>query len=554
MYKPLFYLFTFLIFNTSLSQVNEGYKITYEKKYNGNTIDNENPIFCFSTNEKNYIYSRKIDENKAEYPYEYTLVFPKRNEVEKLSRLSENKLIKTKDSTSLSGYEYIINDSEQRTICGFLCKKATTTINSNHYTIWYTNELKITGGPTTLGQNLGLVLEINRNNNFIISASKVEKGRSILPNTTNVHNFNNLDYQDLVWKSRFISLSVFKEEIINFSDTSKSNDSILKFANGTIILRKIKFPKIESTNLTFIDLSLQSNGDAYDRTGSLFLIPSDKKISFLDALENTIEKLPVYQNGNGKLYQGVVSTTEYSPLIELMRFFTPFGIHHYNSIAIKNKTWHDVANYRQDISDFNSLLSEKEFWIGAFIGNYDKGGHKTSLNITIHKEGTKNKQKDFIFPLFNTTNVMEMAGQNYATMFDNEKGLTVTFNLKSEVKNAKIRYISTGHGGWENGDEFLPKKNTILLNGEIIHEFYPWREDCGSYRLFNPASGNFNNGLSSSDYSRSNWCPGMVTYPHYIEIGDLNAGEHTIQIKIPQGAPEGGSFSSWNISGVLIGN
>jgi hypothetical protein len=148
---------------------------------------------------------------------------------------------------------------------------------------------------------------------------------------------------------------------------------------------------------------------------------------------------------------------------------------------------------------------------------------------------------------------MEMAGQEYGTMFSSENGLKVTFTLKESLKNVKLRYISTGHGGWENGDEFVPKKNTIYLNDKSIYAFTPWREDCGSYRLYNPASGNFQNGLSSSDYSRANWCPGMVTNPVYIDLGNLEAGTHTILVKIPQGQNEGTSFSSWNVSGVLIG-
>jgi hypothetical protein len=44
-----------------------------------------------------------------------------------------------------------------------------------------------------------------------------------------------------------------------------------------------------------------------------------------------------------------------------------------------------------------------------------------------------------------------------------------------------------------------------------------------------------------------------LTNPIFIDLGNLEAGDHTIQIKIPQGLPEGSSFSSWNISGVLTG-
>jgi hypothetical protein len=148
---------------------------------------------------------------------------------------------------------------------------------------------------------------------------------------------------------------------------------------------------------------------------------------------------------------------------------------------------------------------------------------------------------------------MEMAGQDYSTLFNNEKGLEVEFELNSEVKNAILRYTSTGHGGWGNGDEFVPKENKISLDGQKVHSFIPWRTECGSYRLYNPASGNFNNGLSSSDLSRSNWCPGTVTQPVYIPLGNLAAGKHKIKIQIPQGENEGSSFSSWNVSGVLLG-
>jgi hypothetical protein len=89
------------------------------------------------------------------------------------------------------------------------------------------------------------------------------------------------------------------------------------------------------------------------------------------------------------------------------------------------------------------------------------------------------------------------------------------------LKNAQLRYTTTGHGGWENGDEFVPKANSIFIDGKQIFSFIPWRTDCGSYRLYNPASGNFPDGLSSSDLSRSNWCPGTVTNPNFIPLGDL---------------------------------
>ena len=547
--KPFILLCLFILSIPIFAQNN--YKITYQKSSNGKLIENQDLILVYSNEKQSLISSEAILTNKATFPFEQTwITYPSYFQI---ATLAKNKTIVTKDSVSIGKQSFELIQ-ETKKILGYTCKKARTIINSNTIDVWYTNDLKIKGSPSVLGQNLGLVLEIIRNGNFILSASKIEKVKSFPTTTFDTSKvIDLLTYKDLLWKSRFTTIPVFKDEIICFSDASKSNDSILRFANGTIIIKKIKFPAIAKSSQVFVDVTAQSNGDAYDRTGSIFIIPRDKKISFLDGLQNGIKELPVYENGNGKSYQGIVGNESYSPLVELMRFFTPFGIKQYNHIEIKDKVWKDQVNYRQDISQLTALLNEQELYVGAFIGNYDKGGHKVSVNITIHPEEEAIKKPETVIPLFNSTNIMEMAGQEYGTLFNNEKGLRVSFTLHKDLKNATLRYIVTGHGGWENGDEFVPKKNTILLDEKEVFHFIPWREDCGSYRLYNPASGNFPNGLSSSDYSRSNWCPGMVTNPVYIDLGELKAGTHSIQIKIPQGMPEGTSFSSWNVSGVLIG-
>ena len=167
-----------------------------------------------------------------------------------------------------------------------------------------------------------------------------------------------------------------------------------------------------------------------------------------------------------KSYQGVALTPDYLPFIELMRFFTPFGIGHFNEkIQLKGKNWHNNTPYRQDITELRPQLSGKEVLVGAFIGNYDKGGHQISLELSIHPDQQKIVNNNFVLPVFNTTNVMEMAGQDYPTMFSSDKGVEVEFILAKDLKNAQLRYITTGHGGWGEGDEFVPKENSIYLDG-----------------------------------------------------------------------------------------
>jgi hypothetical protein len=548
MKKLLFIAFLLL----PISSFSQYYKVTYLKSSNGTLIEGQDPIWVYTNFQHTHLTSEAIVNGKAPFPFEQTLLFRDINSFIQVANLNKTEVISTKDSISLAKQTFEMLP-ETKTILGHKCKKAKTVVNSNTIEFWYTDELKVKGSPSVLGQNLGLVLEMVRNGNFVIAATKIEKVKVFPIMQRWKKPIDALTYKDLLWKSRFTTIPVFKDQIINFSDDSKSNDSILRFANGTIAVRKIKIPGIKAGSQIFVDVTEQSNGDAYDRTGSFFIIPTDKASSFLDGLKNGAKTLPVYTNGNGKEYQGVISTENYNPVVELMRFFTPFGVKQYNILQLKDKTWAENVLYRQDVSDLRALLSNQEVWIGINVGNYDKGGHKVSANITIHDEEEGKVVPIQVVPLFCTNNIMEMAGQEYGTMFSSDKGLEVSFKLGKPMKNCRLRYITTGHGGWENGDEFVPKKNTIFVDGKESFSFTPWRQDCGSYRLSNPASGNFPNGLSSSDYSRANWCPGTVTNPIFIELGDLEAGTHSIQIKIPQGLPEGGSFSSWNVSGVLIG-
>lgn len=531
------------------------YEIQYQSSYNGKLQSDQPAIIAWVNGKESFILNSTIKEQKSSYPFEVTKIERPSNTIVSYGFLKPGEIISSSDTESVGKQNFELTN-ETKKILGYTCKKAITKVNSNTIEIWYTNDLNLKGGPSALGQDLGLVLEVERNKNSLITAHSIKKikntGIEKIINTP-IQSTDVLGYKDLLWKSRFTTLKVFDQETVNFSEASKSDEKVKRYANGTIILKKIKFPAIGEGENIFAELKQQSNGDAYDRTGTIFFIPQDKALSFLDGLEKGIKTLPAFDNGNGKQYYGVSATKDYNPAVEMMRFYTPFGIQQFNHIQLKGKTWQTINPYRQDITELKPSLSGKELWVGVFIGNYDKGGHKVSLEITIHKSDQAVHKNNVTIPLFNTLNIMEMAGQDYSTMFNKDQGLWVDFTLEKEIKNAQLRYTTTGHGGWENGDEFIPKVNTISMDGKTVFSFVPWRTDCGSYRLYNPASGNFQDGLSSSDLSRSNWCPGTVTNPNFIPLGDLKAGKHTIQIKIPQGPSEGTSFSSWNVSGTLLG-
>ena len=73
-----------------------------------------------------------------------------------------------------------------------------------------------------------------------------------------------------------------------------------------------------------------------------------------------------------------------------------------------------------------------------------------------------------VIPLLNTTKYV--SDQGYYDNFSKEN-LSTTFNLTSPIKNAKLYYITTGHGGHAEGDEFTKKEHIISFNNKTIKQF-----------------------------------------------------------------------------------
>ena len=340
-------------------------------------------------------------------------------------------------------------------------------------------------------------------------------------------------------------------------------DTVLHYAGGTLILKRVRLPWLTSHYQHFIEVHQQSNGDAYDRTGSIFLLKTNGWVqhNFFDGINQHPDSLPTFVGRDGQRYQGMISQTGYDAPLELVRFFTPFGVGKFNErMKGYGIDWRNEAYYRQEITDLYHFGGD--VIIGAWIGNYDGGGHLLTVDIKSYPNDYTELEDSaewsgLVEPLFNTCNVLEMAGQNYGKLFGTDS-LTVRFKILPEMSDgkltsARLRYISTGHGGWGEGDEFVPKTNTILIDGKVAFTHTPWRQDCGCYRDLNPVSGNFWNGLSSSDFSRSGWCPGTATQPVYFDLSPWADGkEHTLTVAIPQGKSVEGMFSHWAVSGALI--
>ncbi len=494
------------------------------------------------------------------YAESYTYVDYAHDSVYTILDFADGKYYST---SSLTKKDVVFSDEGHENLLGYDCHKYKTNINSNTIEVWMTESLGFAATPMPgLGRLKGVMVRCMRNGSYITDLKEVKEQKhnlvNLIPDYKGEHK-SSRELSQLRKDKLIIRIPVFEDEQIHFAEYEPYTDEIpfdtvIHFSHGTLIVKRMSLPKLPAHYQIFAEIRQRSNGDAYDRSASVFIIPTEKALSFKDGLTKGIESLPTFVGKDGKEYQGIKAEKDYLPPVELVRFFTSFGAGHFNDrVQIDGLEWEDENYYKQEVSELRDRL-RGDVLIGAFIGNYDKGGHKISMDLLAYPgdyEWKDKPLKQHSMPLFNTCNVLEMSGQNYGRMFATDT-LEVEFELPDSIKNVQLRYISTGHGGWDNGDEFNPKENAIYIDGVKMFTHTPWRCDCATYREQSPVSGNFWNGVSSSDYSRSGWCPGTATNPVYFDLNGLKPGKHTLRVAIPQGKDEGESFSHWMVSGVLL--
>ena len=354
-------------------------------------------------------------------------------------------------------------------------------------------------------------------------------------------------------------------------------DGIIRLVNGRIILKKIQVPHYERNVKVYIKTTIASNGDRWDKTGSCFVLPRKSAINLMTIAEGK-NKFPAVDSLKLEKLVGVVAGKDYLPTVELMRFMTPFGVGFYSSnndtLTSKRRPvyipkWEKCVQWQQDITDLYPLL-EDEAYVGVFIDTWTEQGYLASMELQF-KESTiscDRIQRRQVMPLLNTVYYI---GQEYPDIFA-RKPITTDFVLPKGARNVRLKYIVTGHGGHDGGDEFVQKENILSVDGKEVKRFIPWRDDCASFRRFNPATGvwlekrvasyigedgytekEVEEPVASSDFSRSNWCPGTDVVPEEVELGDLMAGRHTFTVDIPKAQPiNGNEMNHWLVSAYLV--
>lgn len=380
------------------------------------------------------------------------------------------------------------------------------------------------------------------------------------------------------------TIKVFDRTNIHFDPKGLGNfnaadaDGVIRLVNGRIILKKISVPRYERNVRMYIKTTVASNGDRWDKSGSVFVLPRESAINLMTIAEGK-NSFPAVDTTKYEKLVGIVAGKDYLPTIELMRFMTPFGVGYYsnpdNELSAKRRPvyipkWADHVEWQQDITDRYSEL-EGEAYVGVFIDTWTEQGYLASVELQFKESpiSCDRMVRTRVLPLVNTVYYI---GQEYPDIFARQP-LTTDFTLPKGAKNVHLKYIVTGHGGHDGGDEFTPQENILSVDGREVYKFTPWRDDCASFRRFNPGTGvwlekriasyigedgnytekEVEEPVGSSDFSRSNWCPGSDVAPEDVPLEGIKAGRHTFSIAIPKAQPAvGNKMNHWLVSAYLV--
>ncbi len=356
------------------------------------------------------------------------------------------------------------------------------------------------------------------------------------------------------------TISVFEEQPLYFDmafkDSLAPQEGIYALDAGRVLMKQVVLPRYQQhTNIT-INMQLVSNGDPWDKYGSVFVLPKGS--------------LPftVLENEEGLVsteapYPAVTAEGQYLPALELLRFMTPFGVGYYSDTLDHIKPvyipeWEKEVQWSQNITHLAGALCDT-VWVGVFIDTWTKEGYRLSIDLEFDESEVPYHEAT---PLQYASVVNTVKYLPLQKLYDGfaQQALEASFTLPDSATNVQLHYLVSGHGGHAGGDEFVECKNVLAVNGKEVHRFTPWRNDCASFRRFNPSSGvwtqeiewrgeTMQERIASSDLSRSNWCPGSDVPPVVIPLNGLGGGTHQLSIAMPTAQPiEDNAMNHWLVS------
>lgn len=220
------------------------------------------------------------------------------------------------------------------------------------------------------------------------------------------------------------------------------------------------------------------------------------------------------------------------PDIEIIKFVTAYG---------------GATTHSADVTHLAPLLrGERTF--RAFIDTWTDPGWTVSFELEFVRDASA-VPPSWAMPLVYEESVTEELMR--------PGPIETTMEVPDATERVLLDYLVSGHcTDGTDADEFVSKDNVIYVDGVVVYRFRPWRDDCDELRARNPYTRRWSNGVWSSDYSRSGWCPGDAVEPLTLDLTDhLGPGRHTVSFAVENVRPkdENGHFGYWRVSAHAYG-
>ncbi len=282
------------------------------------------------------------------------------------------------------------------------------------------------------------------------------------------------------------TVEIFTQNVIHFGGSIKNDTTVLsELDNGRIISKKITLPEFQNPVRVIANLDVDTKGDPWDMAGSIYL-----------SIPNT-------------------------PNVELLKFITPYGAR---------------AVLKNDVTNIAPLLSG-EVTIEAFIDTWNVNGWVLDFSLIFIEDDTISTP-DWTYGIMNNQGLKKN---------EVDQGVpTFNINIPPNRERILLTYYTSGHCTDGRGaDEFESKYNVIMINGNLVTRYKPWRSNCSNF----PSNGNY-------WYSRSGWCPGDKVYPVILDVTEqLPSGLQDISYYIEniRATNTEGHFGYWRVSSYLTG-
>lgn len=286
--------------------------------------------------------------------------------------------------------------------------------------------------------------------------------------------------------------------------------------------------------------------------------------SFGNTLTMTVTLHPLCDNydriGNVNLVftEKGATTYDYNEVtrIEIGRFITPFmdlrvtdpdhvpyvfeldnvtGIFHDEEITSNYDIWIELEVYGYQggpgqggaAAEIPICEGRNDVYMGSldFTSTTDESIEEPNLLIPLeHKYELKNY----------TLDGTDVLGETVRTLY---------FTLEEPVTDATIHLITSNHGANSGGEEYIRRWHYVYFDNDLVANYKPGGVSCVPFFEYNTQPSCIYYDCSTNPayprpdndaaWSWNNWCPGDKIPNRVIELGDLDAGEHSFKIDVP---------------------